>query len=666
MAALCACFAFFVIIQARTTSPTYDETGHLASGYMTWLWDDYRMSPDHPPLVRKLAAFPLRFMNVWPSREEWNATDGPIALQRMRTAWALAFAKPDAWKGFDHLMFYGVRDETLRRFGVNHPFLVPTTAKLDRKEFFNDTDGLVFAARMMISLLGLLLALLVYAWARELFGTAGGLLALALACFDPNFIAHSAVVTTDIGVTAFMFGAVYFFWRTCRRLNVVNVGLAGLFCGLALASKSSAVFLVLFLVPLGLIRVFNRNEWPSRFPIKLQVVLNRFAAVVAVGLATALIAYTVLWATYGFRYSAAQNPEQTAQGEAIVLGEQSKRDVANPRRQPGRFPIEDNVRRAAAVKQLLAQLPKDAAKVEIQEADVQLLMETVTPGPSGRTILFFERHRLFPEAFLYGMSGYGIPYQRVSFLRGEFSQDGFHSYLLWSSLLKTPLVTLIAMGAALVFVLRKRETWWNAAFLLIPAAIYFFIAVESRVSVGHRHILPAFPFLLVLCGVVAVQGANWKQQVPLRSIAALVLIASSAIFISPHFLAYFNPLAGGPRNGHKSLVDSNCDWGQDLKGLKRWLDTRGITEPINLCYFGTADPRYYQIPCVNVAGTYEYAPQVDFKDARLPGYIAISATNLEGMYFTPEGRALWRKFLANATLVDTVGHSIFIYRKEAP
>jgi hypothetical protein len=470
-----------------------------------------------------------------------------------------------------------------------------------------------------------------------------------------------------MGVTAFLFGAVYFFWRTCRRLDVMNVGLTGLFCGFALASKSSAVFLVLFLVPLGLLRVFNRDEWPSRLPVKLIAPVARFGAVVGVGIVTALLAYVVLWATYGFRYSAAQNPKLTAQGEAIVLGEHSKRDAANPRRQPGHFPIEDNVRRAAAARQLLAQAPKDAAKVEIQESDMQRLMETVSPSLSGKMILFFERHRLFPEAFLYGMSGYGIPYQRVSFLRGEFSQNGFHSYLLWSSLLKTPIVTLVAMGAALVFVVRKRESWRNAAFLLIPAAIYFAIAVQSRVSVGHRHILPAFPLLFVLCGAVAVVWTNWKPHVRRwTAIVAFVFIASSAILVYPHYLAYFNILAGGPRNGHKSLVDSNCDWGQDLKGLKRWLDAHGIAEPINLCYFGTADPRYYQIPCVNLPGTYEYAPQVDFKDARLPGYIAISATNLEGMYFTPEGRELWRKFLANATLVDTIGWSIFMYRKEAP
>lgn len=127
-------------------------------------------------------------------------------------------------------------------------------------------------------------------------------------------------------------------------------------------------------------------------------------------------------------------------------------------------------------------------------------------------------------------------------------------------------------------------------------------------------------------------------------------------------------LAGGPRNGYKWLVDSNLDWGQDLKGLKRWADRHRISEsePINLCYFGMADPRYYQIPHIKLPGGYALEPPVrqeeTFGIAKKPGYVAISATHLQGLYFSTQQRAYWREFLKNAVPVDTLGYSIFIYR----
>jgi hypothetical protein len=138
------------------------------------------------------------------------------------------------------------------------------------------------------------------------------------------------------------------------------------------------------------------------------------------------------------------------------------------------------------------------------------------------------------------------------------------------------------------------------------------------------------------------------------------------VIIYPDYLAYFNEFAGGPRNGYTCLVDSNLDWGQDLKKLKHWLDRHKIAEPINLCYFGMADPRYYQIPHVNLLGGCVFEPEEPFQAARIPGYLAISATNLQGVYLSAQGRALWARFLQDAHLIDTIGYSIFIYRLESP
>ena len=99
--------------------------------------------------------------------------------------------------------------------------------------------------------------------------------------------------------------------------------------------------------------------------------------------------------------------------------------------------------------------------------------------------------------------------------------------------------------------------------------------------------------------------------------------------------------------------------------LKRWLDEHGIQEPIGLSYFGMADPRYYGIRHVKLPGGYLLEPPFgpsSFDASIDSGYVAISITNLQGVYFRPQLRHAWREFLDGAEHVATVGHSIRIYR----
>ena len=77
--------------------------------------------------------------------------------------------------------------------------------------------------------------------------------------------------------------------------------------------------------------------------------------------------------------------------------------------------------------------------------------------------------------------------------------------------------------------------------------------------------------------------------------ALIILISWQAISIFaiyPHFLSYFNEIIGGPANGYIYTVNSNLDWGQDLKRLKKWVEENNI-DKIYLDYFGGADTIYY-------------------------------------------------------------------------
>jgi hypothetical protein len=64
--------------------------------------------------------------------------------------------------------------------------------------------------------------------------------------------------------------------------------------------------------------------------------------------------------------------------------------------------------------------------------------------------------------------------------------------------------------------------------------------------------------------------------------------------VAPRYLQYFHELAGGPAGGHRWLVDSNLDWGQDLIRLRRYMEQRGIPA-VHLAYFGRVDPSVYGV-----------------------------------------------------------------------
>ncbi len=683
----CGLFAAMVIWCARNSAATSDEVAHLPAGYTYLRWHDYRLNPEHPPLIKKLAALPLLWRASWPAEVDL-AGAAPIpqpvtnSAEALRWSWDMGLDLVDEEWTFGHYFLYGIRSDALPQVqkkdsGIQSLLEVPPTVPLARQDFYTDADELLFLGRMPILLLGVALAVLVFSWSRELFGFAGGVLSLALFCFDPNFIAHSGLVTTDVGEALFMFGAIYYLWRTCRHWTVFNVTLFLLFFGLAFAAKFSAVLLVpmfwlaatgwLFSRPAGDLAP-EEKQTARTFFVKAGRITGLFAAAL-------LAAYVLIWAAYSFRYSAAANPSRAARAEAQILAAAGK-DAAvplTPYGKLGQLPVEYTVRGGAALKEIL----KAAPGQPIENKLLLEVMDKVHVGPGGRLILFAQRHELLPEALLFGFSYVQMKSQmRDSFLLGEHSQTGFHLYFPCAFLLKTPLPALLLILTSLTLALVRRTTWNGALFFLIlPAGFYFAVAVVLRLDIGQRHLLPVYPFLYVLAGSLA---SEWKRfRRPARIVAAAavlfwIVIGCQIVFfpqnhrlwqkVAPHYLSYFNELAGGPGNGYQALVDSNLDWGQDLRSLKPWLDQNKITGPIYLCYFGTADPRYYGILHYNLPGGYLFEPQQGFDVLRPGGIIAISATSLQGVYLSRDDWNAWKQILKHSVLVGRVGYSMFIYQ----
>jgi hypothetical protein len=138
-------------------------------------------------------------------------------------------------------------------------------------------------------------------------------------------------------------------------------------------------------------------------------------------------------------------------------------------------------------------------------------------------------------------------------------------------------------------------------------------------------------------------------------------LAASSIKTFPDFIAYFNETISFSRP-YEILVDSNLDWGQDLKGLKRWMDKNGVKK-IQLAYFGTADPAYYGIDAVYKSGTWTTVMSTPDRrnDPGVSPYLAVSATHLTGVYLRPSNS--YAQFLLKEP-VAIIGRSILIYRTD--
>lgn len=139
-------------------SLTWDEDDHMFAGYEMWKAGDYGLNPEHPPLVKLLATLPLLGEKMWVPT---------------------------------------VRQD--RDFKIE--------AYQDGREWLAINDGagqkFVFRMRMAAGLLAIGLSFVVFFAAREWFGAGAALISLVLLVFDPNILGHSALVTTDVGVTLF-------------------------------------------------------------------------------------------------------------------------------------------------------------------------------------------------------------------------------------------------------------------------------------------------------------------------------------------------------------------------------------------------------------------------------------------------------------------------------
>lgn len=477
-ALLLAFFAFQLWYHATRTSATVDEPNHILAGYRHLQCGDFGINPEHPPLLKMLAAAPLMLRD--------DLHDPPWDCGSKLTS------------KFD-------------TFSYGNSFLVD-----------NGVDSVVIPTRLSTTVLSLLLAILVLVAAWEMFDRWVALVALTIVAFEPNFIAHGSIVTTDMAISATTFGAVYSIYRLCKVQTAPRFAVAGLAFGVMLAAKHSAVIFIPILLALVFLDhvVFSQDDLPIN-----RRVSRRMAAFVGI----VLIGVCILWSFYGFRYRALPD----ASAKTISVADYIRENANRP--------------------------------------------ETVDSLPGRVTEMIGNTH-ILPESYVLGMADVISWSSRNTFIFGKNYPTGQWFFFPVAFAVKTniALVLLFPLGLLLPFLVPEKRR--EALFLLLPALSFFAVATMSNFTNGVRHILPVYPFLIV----AAAAGSVWvvRRYRFFAIFLGLLLLynAFAAVRTAPSYSAFANDLWGGTNKTREIFSGANVNTGQNIKLVNEYIASHDIKE----------------------------------------------------------------------------------------
>jgi hypothetical protein len=453
-------------------------------------------------------------------------------------------------------------------------------------------DTILITARSATILLTVLFTLAFAWWVRRRFGVVAGFLAATLCAFDPNLMAHGRYVTTDVPMTAFFFFSCVLWVEYLEHGGTRRLIIAAIAIAAALVVKFSAIILVPILPALFAIAWIRR---PKEFGIRRALV-----ALAAVCGIIALVVIVVYW------------PETVRAWKM------------NGAPQPG-MPAWD---------------------------------------PNGTLLSrFAARYHVPNHSFLKGINDVMQHNEggHESYLMGVRSNKGWWYYFPVVFGVKS---TTTALAGLLILIAAGAWAAWQGAWrkiplitfgLVLPPLLYFVTSMTSGINLGLRHILPVYPFLYA--GIASLIP---RIRAPRAALAAMLLIGSAQMaesaWIAPDYLAFFNAPSGGPGRGPEYLVDSNIDWGQDVKKLVHWLDAHG-TRRARIYYFGNAQMRYYGIDEIG------WPDPLDAKGwDEIDDYCVVNVTPLYGVYAPLNALAPLRL----REPVAKIGWSMYVYDLRKP
>jgi len=598
-------------------SAVVDEIAHIPAGYSYVAYSDFRLNPEHPPLLKDLAGAPLLLTDVEFPKDHISWTED------VNGQWE---------SGWHFLYHYG-----------------------------NNPDLVLFFSRLPLLLLSVLFGLMIYLFSKKFFGTSVALLATFFFALSPNFLGHSHLVTTDMGIAAFTFLALaslaYFLkYPSTRTFILATLALAS-----AHITKFSSVTLVPFYFGIFAIACISAKEPLQVKLFELKSLKNKFwKKFLSFGLPYIFMmagSMLVVWIFYIFH---TLNFPQEKQAELIQTVTASYPDI---------------------VRNTLLTLSRTP------------FLKAITQYILGVTMVF-------------GRVAGG----NTTFFLGEVTNQSFKLYFPVSYLLKTPLSFLlfVALSSILLFrdaiqaklkILSKKgppkakvKKFWvdiktyaknylTEIIFFLFILYYALISITGNLNLGIRHLFPILPLIYVLVSKRSLRFLENFKTTSGKLLAngfltvIVVWFALSSVLAFPSYISYYNEIIGGSGNAYLYFTDSNVDWGQDLKRFSNWLKDHPEIDKIKLDYFGGGEPKYYMClrkfdetgKLIKNASGYNCDNSVyeryQVNDGPTKGWIAVSVTFLQNARWYHElyGQQDY-DWLRDQEPYAKIGNSIFIYR----
>lgn len=418
-------------------------------------------------------------------------------------------------------------------------------------------------------------AILIFLLAGQFMPKKWAALAASLFLLSPNVIAHARLATVDIGATVLMLAASMCLYLALEKRSWRWGAATGAACAAALCAKYTAVLLAPIFAIQAIIHIFSRK---TRAEMKQSLIFT--AATAGIVLAATITVTAVLYHDSGFWIS-----------------------------------LNDLAPRSPLLRKVAGLPLAGAIPLPLPESFLR-----------GFDIVAFNNQPGFPTIFL-----------------GRYHHQGgsWWYYYLVVMLVKSPLPTMLMTIAGMIHLGRRWRRSWRLWFWLVPPAVVILnFSLLAHRQLGLRYILPIWPYIAICAafGIRVLWKSSPRRICRLSAIALPLWLLAATIAAFPDYLSYFNLIGGGQRGGINWLGESNLDWGQDLPGLRRWLDENG-DPPIKLLYHGTAAPEHYGI--IN-------SPE--------PEYIAVSASFTTRFADSPDMRRLQAHGPA-----AIIGGSIYIY-----
>lgn len=629
------CLVAFMLMMGASfgDSAIMDELAHIPAGYGYARYLDYRLNPEHPPLLKALSAVPLLFANVH------FPTDKP--------AWTT---------------------------DINGQWIAGTQFLY---ESGNDSEAIVRLSRLAPMLLTILFIVLIWVWSRELMGPRWALVPAALFALSPHVLAHGHYVTTDIAAAFGILLATWTFLKFLYTPGKKTIVWAGLAFGVAQLLKFSAVLLIPYFVALVilflLVRWFSRRNSIKNLPAHPW----SFWRYVGGTLGVFIVGTALIWAVYGLFTLGYPIERQVSDTKFTLESYKGGPAPAGERCELSRCPADAVIWMSGnPVTRPLAQYALGVLMVEQRAAggNTSFFLGSVASVGSAwyfpMVYLLKEPLPVLAIIFIAILAAIASAMRKVehgqlrrqlaAYFSSRFTQIALLLFVVfyWWYSIRSPLnIGMRHLMPAIPFMyILAASAWrnWSAPLL-------------SQVGTKLQRVFHNFRAVFASALKVGLLGL------------LLVWLLIETLTSAPYFLSYFNEAGGTVVNGYRHVTDSNYDWGQDLLRLKAWADEHPEAQLIAVDYFGGGSP-FHTLGTRAVAWQSSKGSPLESRNPADAGidYLAVSVNTLQnaiqpttkGFTRAPSDEYRWLTALrppkpgtGNVPEPDyKAGTSIFIYK----